>query len=36
VREEVLDKVERDIEKISRKEMDEIEKDIREIVSKDT
>jgi predicted nucleic acid-binding Zn-ribbon protein len=35
VREDVLEKVERDIENITKKEMDEIEKDIREIVSKD-
>jgi len=34
VREEVLEKVERDIDKITKKEMDEIEQDIREIVKK--
>ncbi|NIO22675.1 MAG: hypothetical protein GTN38_01455 [Candidatus Aenigmarchaeota archaeon] len=35
VREEVLEKVEKDIEQITKKEMEEIEKDIREIVSKE-
>lgn len=36
VREEVLEDIEKDIEKISKKEMEEIERDIREIVSKET
>ncbi|NIO19720.1 MAG: hypothetical protein GTN76_02990 [Candidatus Aenigmarchaeota archaeon] len=35
VREEVLEKIEKDMEKISKKEMTEIEKDIREIVKKE-
>jgi len=35
VREEVLEKIEKDMERISKREMDEIEKDIREIVSKE-
>ncbi len=35
MREEVLEKIEKDMEKISKKEMTEIEKDIREIVKKE-